>query len=101
MPGQLADLERCRPVYETLPGWPDDLTKARRWADLPAAARDYVEFLAEQIGVPVSIVSVGPERTQTITERRRWYRERGHRARWHRRVSRSSPIGETERDERS
>ncbi|MBV8233287.1 MAG: adenylosuccinate synthetase, partial [Planctomycetaceae bacterium] len=66
MPGQLADLERCRPVYETLPGWPDDLTGARSWSDLPATARDYVRFLSKQIGVPVSIVSVGPERRQTI-----------------------------------
>ncbi len=66
MPGHLADLQRCRPVYEALPGWPDDLTRARRWSDLPSSARDYVEFLAARIGVPVSIVSVGPERTQTI-----------------------------------
>jgi adenylosuccinate synthase len=66
MPGQLADLERCRPVYATLPGWSADLTRARRWADLPAEARGYVEFLSQQIGVPVSIVSVGPERRQTI-----------------------------------
>ena len=47
MPGQLADLERCRPVYETLPGWPDDLTGARSWSDLPATARDYVRFLVD------------------------------------------------------
>jgi adenylosuccinate synthase len=66
MPGQLADLERCRPVYETLPGWSEDLTAARDWSELPARARQYVRFLAKQIGVPVSIVSVGPERRQTI-----------------------------------
>jgi adenylosuccinate synthase len=67
MPGQLADLERCRPVYETLPGWSNDLTQARHWTDLPAAARDYVKFLGKQIGVPVQTVSVGPDRGQTIT----------------------------------
>ncbi len=66
LPGQLADLERCRPVYETLPGWKDDLTGVRTWSDLPAEARRYVEFLAGQMGVPVTIVSVGPERKQTI-----------------------------------
>jgi adenylosuccinate synthase len=66
MPGQLADLERCRPVYETLPGWSADVTQARKWEDLPGEARDYVRFLAKQIRVPVSIVSVGPERRQTI-----------------------------------
>jgi len=66
MPGHLEDLERCRPVYETLPGWSDDLTSARSWDDLPARARDYVRFLAGQIGLPISIVSVGPERLQSI-----------------------------------
>jgi adenylosuccinate synthase len=68
MPGNLATLERCRPVYETLPGWSEDLTAARSWSDLPRAARDYVRFLGDQIGVPVRTVSVGPERTQTITQ---------------------------------
>ncbi len=66
MPGQLTDLEHCRPVYETLPGWPVDLTKARFWSDLPSQAREYVHFLSKQIGVPIAIVSVGPERRQTI-----------------------------------
>ncbi len=65
-PAHLADLARCRPVYEDLPGWADDLTGARRWSDLPAAARSYVEFLADQAGVPVAIASVGPDRDQTI-----------------------------------
>lgn len=68
MPAHLADLERCRPVYETLPGWAEDLTKARSWKDLPKAARDYVSYLGKQMGVPVAIVSVGPERAQTITD---------------------------------
>jgi adenylosuccinate synthase len=66
LPGQLAEWERCRPLYVTLPGWKDDLTGARSWGELPAEARAYVEFLARQIGIPVSIVSVGPERKQTI-----------------------------------
>jgi len=66
MPASLVDFERCRPVYKTLPGWSEDLTSARSWSDLPARAREYVEFLGRQIGVPVSIVSVGPDRRQTI-----------------------------------
>ena len=65
-PAHLADLERCRPVYKTLPGWNDDITGARTWAELPERARAYVDFLSAQIGVPVAIVSVGPERLQTI-----------------------------------
>ena len=66
MPGNLEDLETCRPVYETLPGWKHDLTGIRQWSELPAEARNYVKFLSKQVGVPVEIVSVGPERTQTI-----------------------------------
>jgi adenylosuccinate synthase len=60
------ELERCRPVYETLPGWSSDISKARKWADLPPAAQRYIERIAELIGLPVTIVSVGPDREQTI-----------------------------------
>ena len=70
-PSHLADLERCRPVYETLPGWSEDITAARTWDDLPSTARNYVDFLEKQVGVPISIVSVGPDRTQTIPRPRR------------------------------
>jgi adenylosuccinate synthase len=59
-------LERCLPVYETLPGWRQDVSSARRLADLPAAARRYVERLGELLGRPVTIISVGPDRAQTI-----------------------------------
>ncbi len=59
----LADV---KPVYETLPGWTEDITNARTWEDLPAAARRYVERLEELAGVRMSIVSVGPDREQTI-----------------------------------
>lgn len=66
VPGHLEDLARCRPVYESLPGWSEDLRAARSWSELPPNARDYVRFLSRQIGVPVSIVSVGPERDATL-----------------------------------
>lgn len=59
-------LEGCEPVYETLPGWEQPLGQARRLADLPPAARRYVERIGELMGLPVSIVSVGPDREQTI-----------------------------------
>jgi adenylosuccinate synthase len=59
-------LERCRPVYETLPGWRTDLSQARRLTDLPAPARRYVDRLSELLALPVSIISVGPDREQTI-----------------------------------
>jgi adenylosuccinate synthase len=59
-------LVRCRPVYETLPGWRRAVGGARRLADLPAGARRYVERLSELLRLPVSIISVGPDREQTI-----------------------------------
>jgi adenylosuccinate synthase len=62
-------LERCKPVYEKLPGWKEDLTGARSARDLPAAARRYVDRVAELVGLPVSVVSVGPDRAQTISLR--------------------------------
>ncbi len=65
-PADLDDLAECRPVYKTLPGWSEDLTKARSWNELPATAKSYIEFLATELKVPVSIVSVGPDRRQTI-----------------------------------
>ena len=65
-PTDLAVLARCRPLYETLPGWRENITGARRPADLPANARRYVDFVAERAGVPVSHVSVGPGREQFI-----------------------------------
>ena len=54
------------PVYESMPGWDEDITSAAKWEDLPAATRAYVERLEELSGVLASIVSVGPDRDQTI-----------------------------------
>jgi adenylosuccinate synthase len=65
-PGDSFRVARCRPVYETLPGWKQDISAARRLANLPPAARRYVDRLAELIGLPVRTVSVGPDRAQTI-----------------------------------
>jgi adenylosuccinate synthase len=59
-------LERCKPVYETLPGWKVDVSKVRRLADLPVQARRYVGRLQELLDLPVRIISVGPDREQTI-----------------------------------
>jgi len=59
-------LEECRPIYETVPGWETDLTACKRVTDLPSAARNYVDRLSHLLGLPVSIISVGPDRSQTI-----------------------------------
>ena len=61
-----SDLSAYGPAYEELPGWDQDLGAARRWEDLPAAARDYILRIEELSGLPVRLVSVGPERTQVI-----------------------------------
>ena len=60
------DLYDCEPVYETLPGWNCDISKARRWEDLPKAAQDYVLFIEQRVGCPIKYVSVGAEREALI-----------------------------------
>lgn len=59
-------LAHVTPVYETMPGWDEDVTGATKWDDLPEAARNYIVRIEELLGVPVSMVSVGPERDQTL-----------------------------------
>jgi adenylosuccinate synthase len=65
-PDSAAELERVRPVYETLPGWCEDTTTARRWEDLPELARGYLERLEQLAGAPIRWVSVGQARRQII-----------------------------------
>jgi adenylosuccinate synthase len=65
-PSQVEDLARARPVYRTLPGWKRDVSQLRRLADFPPEARAYLDCLSELIGRPVEIVSVGPDREQTV-----------------------------------
>lgn len=65
-PADLEMLKECKPIYETLPGWQEDTTGAKSFADLPQRAQEYLKFLEQQVGCPVQIVSVGPRRDQTI-----------------------------------
>jgi adenylosuccinate synthase len=65
-PSSAAALARVTPVYETFPGWTEAIHGVRSLADLPEAARRYVNALEEHARVPIVLVSVGPERTQTI-----------------------------------
>ncbi|HVX21972.1 MAG TPA: adenylosuccinate synthase [Acidimicrobiales bacterium] len=67
LPYHQSTLHQVTPVYEELPGWRTDLTSATTSDDLPQAARDYVAFLADQIGVPVRLVGVGPGREQFVS----------------------------------
>ncbi len=64
-------LAEAIPVYETLPGWSEEITECRSFEDLPQAAQTYVERIEALVERPVAIVSVGPERRQTIIHQSR------------------------------
>ena len=66
LPAVSQDLRRVEPVYATLPGWRTSTLGTTELSTLPANARRYVDFLSEQIGVEIGLVSTGPERMQTI-----------------------------------
>ncbi len=65
-PSGAETLAECRPVYEELPGWQQSTTGVTRVADLPANARRYLDRMSELTGVPIEIISTGPDREQTI-----------------------------------
>lgn len=65
MPFQLMD-EDITPVYESFEGWKADLTNVKSYEDFPQELKDYVTYIEKATGVPIKIVSVGPDRTQTI-----------------------------------
>jgi adenylosuccinate synthase len=66
LPSDTAELAACEPVYAEFPGWCTPTSGARRWKDLPARARSYLKALEDLVGAPIRIVSVGPDRDQTI-----------------------------------
>jgi adenylosuccinate synthase len=70
-PSEAQTLERVEPVYETLPGWEEDITDVRRFENLPSEAQDYLDFIAREIGVEISMISNGPRRNQIIKGVRR------------------------------
>jgi adenylosuccinate synthase len=66
-PGDLESLEGCTPIFDELPGWSEDISGIRDFNDLPKNAKDYVAHLEKLVGVPIEIISVGPDRTATMT----------------------------------
>ena len=66
LPPHQSTFHKVEPVYQTLPGWEGDVGQARTWDELPAEARRYLEFISREAGVPLVVVSVGPQRGQTI-----------------------------------
>ncbi|TCJ16932.1 adenylosuccinate synthase [Rubrobacter taiwanensis] len=67
-PVSQAELHRARPVYREFPGWGEDVSEIRERAKLPAAAREFVDFVEAEAGAPLRMISVGPERDQAIVE---------------------------------
>ncbi len=65
-PWHTPDIYNLEPVYETLPGWSEDITQIKEYDKLPLNAQKYVEFIEKHLQTPIEIVSVGPDRTQTI-----------------------------------
>jgi len=65
-PASIDELSKCSPVFETFPGWDEDLSRVRTIEDLPAAARQFLEAIEDRVGVKIELVSVGPDRSQTI-----------------------------------
>jgi len=68
-PASLNVLAECEPIYEELDGWNEDITKANSLNDLPLEARHYMERVSQLTGIPIAILSVGPNRQQTINLR--------------------------------
>ena len=68
-PASLDVLAECEPIYEEMPGWTEDITQVKSLHELPENARHYLERVSQLTEVPLSIFSVGPDRTQTIIVR--------------------------------
>ena len=69
IPTTQTDFHHAKPIYEYLPGWKEDISKARSLEDLPANARSYVQYLEDISGAPMSAIGVGPGRDETIAVR--------------------------------
>lgn len=65
-PADLKILENCRPIYQTIDGWMEDITEARKLSELPYNARKYIDFVAEVVDIPINLISIGPGREQII-----------------------------------
>ncbi len=65
-PASLAELDRCKPIYDELPGWDEDITNVTKFEDLPENAKNYLKRIEELTATPLATVSVGPDREQTM-----------------------------------
>ena len=68
----MAELDRCTPLYEEVPGWEEDITQVTDYEDLPANAKHFLDRIVELSETPLATISVGPSREQTIILRDPW-----------------------------
>lgn len=66
VPASLSETYRCKPIYVTLPGWKEDISKVRKFEDLPVNAQNYVKLIEKEIGAKAVLISVGPDHDDTI-----------------------------------
>lgn len=69
IPANIWDFAKVEPIYEELPGWSENLRECRSFSDLPTAAQDYLRFVETRVQTPVAILSIGPDREETIVLR--------------------------------
>ncbi len=65
-PADLTSLNKIKPIYKEFKGWMTDITKTKNIEDLPTEAKEYIDFISKYLGIPFCVVSVGPDRNQTI-----------------------------------
>jgi adenylosuccinate synthase len=68
-PSRLEQIERVTPIYEDLPGWPQDIGRCASWDELPVATREYIRRIEAVLGASISVISLGPDRDQTLVRR--------------------------------
>lgn len=66
LPASIKELNRCKPIYKTFKGWKDDISKVRKFEDLPVEAKEYVKFIEDYLDIKFVIISVGPDQQDTI-----------------------------------
>lgn len=66
VPASLKETYRCKPIYKTLKGWDEDISKCKTYDELPKEAKDYIEFVEKELGIKFVIISVGPDQKDTI-----------------------------------
>lgn len=72
MPSTIAEMDRVKVIYKTMPGWTEDISKCSTYDELPIEAKDYVEAIEELGGVPVSWIGIGPGRHEMVTKGFEW-----------------------------